>query len=310
MKRILITLLMLLTIPIWGWSQDTEVNFTSQYRMEIVLTIALLVCILALTALIVALFAMRTMMRARTEELGQEPQTQEIITVRPGMENVGFWTRFWNRVNVSVPVAHEKDVATDHEYDGIKELDNRLPPWWLYGFYFTIAFGVVYLIHFHVLGTGLSQEEEYVAQIEQAEASKQAFLAAAPQEIIDENNVTFLSEQEVLVAGEVIFQANCAVCHGQEGQGGVGPNMTDEYWIHGGDMASIFSVIKYGAANGMLPWQTKLTPKQMQQVSSYVYSMEGTNPPNQKAPQGEVFIREPAQEADSASVNDAVNASL
>lgn len=258
----------------------------SQYQLEIVIAVAGLVCFVAILALFTALYALRTIAAL------ENPKEEKVKET--------YWQKLWSNLNQAVPVEREADVMTSHEYDGIRELDNRLPPWWLWGFYFTIFFGVVYLLNFHVFGTGDLQRAEYEKEMAQAKEEVETYLASQGNRI-DESSVTFSDDPADLAAGKDIYTANCLVCHGAEGQGVVGPNFTDKYWIHGGDMASIFTTIKYGVPEkGMIPWESQLTPKQMQQVASYIYTMEGTNPPNPKEPQGELFEREAEGESEES----------
>ncbi|MEJ8756666.1 c-type cytochrome [Pontibacter sp. H259] len=178
----------------------------------------------------------------------------------------------------------KNEIHSDHDFDGIQEYDNDLPPWWKTMFYVTIVFAVGYMLHYHVFKTGALQTEEYEAEVKEA-----AILAA--KNVDDPNAVTdykVLTEAAALESGKSIFNTNCAACHGQEGQGTVGPNLTDEYWLHGGDVNAIFKTVKYGVpAKGMVPWQGKLTKDQILEVSSYILSLKGTNPANAKEPQGE-----------------------
>lgn len=188
----------------------------------------------------------------------------------------------------------EKDELTGekilegHEYDGIRELDNKLPKWWLGLFYITIIFAVVYFLRFHVLHTGPLQAEEYAMEMEKAADKYEATTAEA-----EPFEITLLTDDASLQAGKVIYDKNCAVCHLAQGEGLVGPNLTDKYWIHGGSLEDIYDIIVVGnPSKGMISWKDQLTPEEILQVSSYVYMMEGTNPPNQKAPEGELFERE------------------
>lgn len=201
-----------------------------------------------------------------------------------------FWKRLNQSLNDSVPVDREKEVMTDHEYDGIKELDNNLPPWWLYGFYLTIVFSVVYMLHYHVLGTGPSSAQEYEAELVAAEEAKAAYLAEMG-EVIDENTVVRISDIERLAKAEVAFIEKCAPCHTPSGGGSVGPNLTDEYWVHGGSVNDIFRTIKYGVPEkGMIPWQGILTPEEMQAIASWIMDLQGTNPEGGLPPQGELYV--------------------
>jgi len=197
----------------------------------------------------------------------------------------------------NVPIEEEEAILMDHEYDGIRELDNNLPPWWKYMFYMTIIFAVVYLFRFHITGSGPSSQEEYLAQMQEAAEAKEVMMAEAT-DLISEENVVQLIDATALANGAAIFKGNCATCHGQLGEGGAGPNLTDEYWIHGGGIKEVFSTVKYGVpAKGMIAWESQFSPKQMQEVSSYILTLVGTNPPNAKDPQGELYVPEEAPDA-------------
>ena len=141
---------------------------------------------------------------------------------------------------------------------------------------------------YHVFGWGLNQDQEYEREMALAEVARQEWLAQSANNV-DENNVELNGSPEVLASGQAIFTQNCAACHGGSGEGGIGPNLTDEYWLHGGDIKSIFKVVKYGVLDkGMVPWEQNLTPGQIAEVSNYILSLQGTNPPNAKAPQGQL----------------------
>jgi cytochrome c oxidase cbb3-type subunit III len=199
----------------------------------------------------------------------------------------------------------EADVMLDHDYDGIRELDNALPPWWKYGFYITIFLAVVYLLRFHVWGDGPSPEQEYTAEMNRAHEQIQAYMAKA-KDNVDENNVT-LSDANGIEAGKALYMKTCVACHGQKGEGGVGPNLTDDYWLHGGSVSNIFKTIKYGYPDkGMQAWQTQYSPVQMQHLSSFIKSLRGTKPANAKAAQGDLYQEENNQpKADSTAAKDA-----
>ncbi|HRG59429.1 MAG TPA: cbb3-type cytochrome c oxidase N-terminal domain-containing protein [Bacteroidia bacterium] len=217
-------------------------------------------------------------------------------------------------LNDSIPLEREAEFMTDHEYDGIRELDNNLPPWWKYGFYLTIVIGIIYLFNYHITRTYPLQSAEYQKELADAAIAKEAYLKTVADKV-DESNVTLLTAASELSAGQTIFKANCVACHGQEGEGTVGPNLTDEYWIHGGGVKNIFKTIKYGVpAKGMIAWQAQLKPNEMQQVASYIMSLKGTNPPGAKAPQGDLYKDEgvisDSTKTDSTAVNVAVKDSL
>jgi cytochrome c oxidase cbb3-type subunit 3 len=190
----------------------------------------------------------------------------------------------------AVPIEEEESILLDHDYDGIKELDNNLPPWWKYGFYFTIVVAIIYLFNFHVLKTGALQGQEYINEIAQARLEVDEFMKNSANNV-DENTVKLLTEDLDMVAGKDVFMANCSACHGKLGEGTVGPNFADEYWIHGGGVKDIFKTIKYGwVEKGMKAWKEDLSPMQMAQVTSYIKSLRGSNPPNGKVPQGDLFV--------------------
>ncbi len=284
----------------FGQNDSQSLSFFEQYQIEIVLGLTVIISIVSVGAMYVLLMALKMVLKLKRAEMGIEEEERELIPAKEGEEEVGFWRRFWNRMNDSVPVALEHEVATSHEYDGIRELDNRLPPWWLYGFYISIVFGVIYLINYEVLGTGMNQDEEFQAQMIQAEEDVKIYLASLG-DLIDENNVTLATESADISAGKAIYEANCSVCHAADGGGGVGPNFTDKYWLHGGDMPSIFTTIKYGVpSKGMIAWEAQLSPKKMQQVASYIFTLQGTTPANPKEPQGDVFEREVEEDEDKS----------
>jgi cytochrome c oxidase cbb3-type subunit III len=218
---------------------------------------------------------------------------QKTAPVESSGQELSLWEKI-NRRFVSgnlVEVGKEDSIMLDHEYDGIVELDNSMPPWLKYVFYITIIFGVVYTLHYLVLGTGITQEEEYQAELLQAsqEAESRKSLAAAG---ITEDNAIIVTDEAALSSAAVIYAANCAACHGKDGGGGIGPNLADEYWVYGGSVSDIFKSIKYGIPEkGMIPWEGKLSPEEIQNLTSYLISLEGTTPANPKGPQGEKFVR-------------------
>lgn len=200
-----------------------------------------------------------------------------------------LWDRLYKRWTNVVPVEKEEDIMFEHSFDGIRELDNTLPPWWVAMFYITIAVGVIYFSYYHILGIGPSSSEKYEAQMERADEQVKAYLASQAEQI-DETNVEPLTEDSQLALGKTIYETNCVACHGTMGEGGVGPNLTDQYWLHGGGIKNVFKTIKYGVPEkGMISWQSQLRASEMQQVASYILTMQGTNPPNGKEPQGEIY---------------------
>ncbi|HEX5625160.1 MAG TPA: cbb3-type cytochrome c oxidase N-terminal domain-containing protein [Saprospiraceae bacterium] len=208
----------------------------------------------------------------------------------------------WDRLNAFRPLEAEGDIDTGHEYDGIRELDNITPPWFTIAFIGTIIFGAFYLYRYHIAESAPLQVQEFQLAMKKAEQEQLEYLSTQANQI-DESSVTLLPEGQY-EEGKTIFKAACAVCHGPEGQGLVGPNMTDDYWIHGGSVKEIFTVIKYGVIDkGMKSWKDDYSPSQIAQLTSYIKSLRGTNPPNQKEPQGVIYKEEAAAPAmDSAKI--------
>jgi len=187
-----------------------------------------------------------------------------------------------------------------HDYDGIRELDNKAPAWFQFIFYVTIVFAVVYMINFHLLGKNNLMLDEYVQEITVAQQEKEALMRTGGN--INETNVAVLTAPEDIAAGKDIYMKNCFNCHGNNGEGTVGPNLTDDYWIHGGGIKNVFATISNGVpAKGMITWKAQLNPKQIQQAASYVLTLKGTNPPNGKAPEGNIWKEEPVK-TDSTKV--------
>lgn len=191
-------------------------------------------------------------------------------------------------ITKSTPVSQEHEILMDHDYDGIRELDNKIPPWFNFLFYGTILFSIIYMINYHVIGSGNIQEEEYLAEMQEAKTQQQ--LLARSGALLDEETVTKLTDAASLSNGKTIFNKHCAACHANDGGGLVGPNLTDNYWIHGGGIKNVFKVIKYGVPQkGMISWQSQLSPTEMQEVGSYLLKMQGTTPAVPKAPEGEIW---------------------
>ena len=151
---------------------------------------------------------------------------------------LSWWSSFSQMMNASVPVAQEKDIELDHSYDGIRELDNHLPPWWKWLFYGTIAWSVVYIVLFHLSESLPLSLQEYEIELSQAEEQKRILKASQPETQIDENTLMFVNDAEMIEKGKTVFMNNnCGSCHRNDGGGNtIGPNLTDEYWIHGGDL--------------------------------------------------------------------------
>ncbi|MEM6344011.1 MAG: cbb3-type cytochrome c oxidase N-terminal domain-containing protein [Bacteroidota bacterium] len=262
-----------------------DINGVSSSSLMLTLIFTMIALGLVIVILALTVFYLIREKAPQAETTAEAAASVEAIP----LEKKTFSWKWWNKKLVAaVPVAQEASIDMGHDYDGIRELDNSLPPWWLYGFYITIGCAIVYLAYYHI-GTDWSSEKEYIAEMQEAEVIKEAYLAKVAAGV-NENNVVALTDAIKIAEGEQIFITYCVACHGAEGQGGIGPNMTDEYWIHGGDIKDVFKTIKYGVIDkGMTPWQEMLKPQEMQAVASFILTLQGTNPPGAKAPQGELF---------------------
>jgi cytochrome c oxidase cbb3-type subunit III len=228
----------------------------------------------------------------------------QTLVSEPLPQGDDFWTRmrkqYWED---AVPMEREGDIMMHHNYDGIRELDNRLPPWWVNMFVLCIVWSVGYMWYYHWGGNGPNQDKEYEMEMETAKRAI-AVAVAGKAAAVDETNVTALADAGAIGEGELIYKGVCAACHGLQGEGGVGPNMTDAHWLHGGGIKNVFKVIKYGVPEkGMIAWQSQLKPADMQKVASYILTLKDTNPPNAKAPQGEIWQETAEKTADSTAVS-------
>ena len=228
-----------------------------------------------------------------TYNLMTEEQRKQLHTTN----NLSYKERQWCKnlmqsLTKSTPIEHEAQLLLDHDYDGIKELDNNLPPWWVYLFYGCIVFAAIYLVRFEIMG-GDDQEMELKKEMAQAKIEVAEYMKTAP-DMMDEKSVTLLTDAASLAEGKVIFTSNCAACHRADGGGQIGPNLTDDQWILGGGIKKLFHTITNGGRDGkgMIAWKGTLKPKEIQKVSSYIISLEGSNPKDPKASEGEVWVNE------------------
>ncbi|WP_276168137.1 cbb3-type cytochrome c oxidase N-terminal domain-containing protein [Zobellia alginiliquefaciens] len=198
--------------------------------------------------------------------------------------------RMYQKMLGSKPIEEESEIILDHNYDGIRELDNNLPPWWVYLFYASIVFGVVYLLRFHVFND-YTQDEEYEQEVAAAQIEIEEYKKTA-KGLVDANTVELLTDASDISAGKVIFESNCVACHMADGGGGIGPNLTDQNWILGGGIKNVFHTISEGGRDGkgMIAWKQNLKPAEIAQVASYVLSFQGTTPANPKAPEGDIWV--------------------
>jgi cytochrome c oxidase cbb3-type subunit 3 len=224
-----------------------------------------------------------------------------IVEVKTTTNTISMWKKLYNKAWSLIPIDKEADILLHHDFDGIHELDNKLPPWWLYLFFGTIVWGAIYFYMFQYSDNAKSQEEIYNIEMQEAKEAKRLY-ASKQANAVDEYNVISLEDEASIASGRKAFITNCSACHGQLGEGSVGPNLTDEYWLHGGSTVDIFKTIKYGVPEkGMQEWKSRLNPSTIQKLTSFIETLQGTNPPNPKAKQG---IRYQAENIDQGNVSD------
>lgn len=275
-------------------------GFWNDPLLPFYLTTAAVAALLALV-MVVAIYVIRVLNLLTAEAVRQNAlQTGNVYSPRPS-----WWKRFVQRMNASVPVAQEKDIELDHDYDGIRELDNHLPPWWKWLFYGTIGWAVIYLVVFHITDTLPLSQEEYLHELAVAEEQEKRYQASQPKAVIDENALVYSDDPVILEKGKSVFMNNnCAGCHRVDGGGNtIGPNLTDAYWLHGGAIRDIFLTIKNGVVEkGMPAWGKAMSAQDVRDVTFFVVSLQGTNPPDAKSPQGEFIKQEIRTKSDSLKV--------
>lgn len=276
----------------WFSTSVAGMNATEFYFLMGVIALELLVTVCLV-------FYIRNLIRLITEKPAVEGASE---TIAQKIRKPSFWNKFTN----AVPVDREQDIMIAHDYDGIQELDNSLPPWWKYGFYLTIFTAVAYMWYYHGGGNGPTQLDEYATEVKAGEEAKAAYLASSANNV-DENTVT-MGDAAAIAEGKDLYAKNCVACHAADGGGGVGPNLTDVYWLHGGSIKDVFKTIKYGWPDkGMKSWKDDFSPKQIASIASFVESLKGSTPAAPKEKQGELFNDEggntaPATDSSSATV--------
>lgn len=280
---IVTTVLLFISIGLFAQDKVREATSASSAINGLALTAYYAIVSVAFLELVV-IIALLMMLRSF---LGIE---RKAILLAASSSNAGVpQESWWDKFNKFKPIQQEATIDLGHNYDGIRELDNRLPPWWLYGFYITILFAAIYLYRYHVAHSAPLPHEQYELDVAAADKAKAEYLKKAANNI-DESTVKLLSDATSLAAGKQIFETSCFPCHGKFGEGLVGPNLTDDYWLHGGSVSDVFKTIKYGyPEKGMKSWKDDFSPVQIAQVVSYIKSLRGTNPPNGKAPQGTLY---------------------
>ncbi len=254
--------------------------------------------ILGLLALILIFLFLRNSISAniKSELLKKVDSASGLTSESTAVSQKPSWLQTtYKKLVASKPIEEEHEIILDHNYDGIRELDNDLPPWWKYSFYISIIFAFIYLFKYHVFN-GDNQYVELKKEYETANLAIAAYKKTA-KNLIDFESVKLLTDQSDINAGKEIFQLNCVACHKADGGGGIGPNLTDKYWILGGGIKNVFHTITEGGRDGkgMVAWKSSLQPSQIAQVASYVLSLQGTTPAAPKAPQGDIWSEDGAE---------------
>lgn len=257
-------------------------------NQELVNYLIISLLLLVIVAIIVILIQVLMLLRKITHPQKAEAEAKEDLRGDSAPFLSERWWQRWTGFGVQLQ-DEQRILIQGHDYDGIHELDNRMPPWLAFLFQGTIVFALIYLLIYHVFNAGDLPMAELEKETQIVDAKKAAFLEKAAAKI-NENSVTLLADAKTIEEGKAIFTANCVACHAADGGGTVGPNLTDEYWLHGGGIKNVFKTIKYGVPEkGMISWEKQLNPLKMQQVASYIVSLKGTKPATPKAPQGEIY---------------------
>ena len=195
--------------------------------------------------------------------------------------------------NPTPPESHsDQDLEIQgHNYDGITEYDNPMPGWWVWLFWASVAFTPIYVLGVHQMGFINSYEDDLAESLEDLEQIRSTYAAENETFEADETAlIAYAGDPNQITAGQGIYTQNCLACHGDAGQGIIGPNLTDAYWIHGPTLVDMYNVVTNGVIEkGMTPWDSILSPEQRGQVVAFIYSLQGSNPPNAKEPQGELY---------------------
>jgi cytochrome c oxidase cbb3-type subunit III len=292
MKKFLLAAVGLL-ISITGFSQEAAPSDS----MTTLYVVGALVLIVLLLVIGVAIVLLRSLNMLVDQTLKERAKTLGVAYVPPP----SLWSKLSQKLNASVPIEQEKDIDLGHSYDGIRELDNHLPPWWKWLFYGTIAWSFVYLVVFHISSSLPLSIEEYQIEVAAAEVEKKRFLASQPQLAIDLDKLEYTQDAEILARGEKVYAINCVPCHRNDGGGNtIGPNLTDNYWIHGGTVKNVYSTVSDGfVEKGMPAWGKTMSQGDVRDVTFFVLSLQGTSPANAKAPQGDLMEQKVIQKSDS-----------
>lgn len=292
MKKLTLSIIAI-GISVAAFAQDTATATGGDphlFQKIMTTTVFIIGGLVILAAVLTLLRLSESMSRGIVKQyLAEQGKSEDEALQKANLPKKKSWIQ---RLTQVVPIEKEDEIVFDHAFDGIRELDNKLPPWWVGMFYVTIIIGVGYFFYYQVLEIGDNSIVQYEKEMAQAEEAKKLRLAALGSQI-DENNVKQLTSAEAIAAGQAEFVSKCAACHLADGGGSVGPNLTDEYWLHGGGIKNVFKTIKYGVpSKGMIAWESQLTPPQIQNIASFILSLKGTTPATPKDKQGELYVAE------------------
>ena len=294
-KSLILSGLMLVTlIPAWAQAAPVAKTFwddpfnSPMLPLYVVTTLVFIAIILVMVVALYMLKLLNIVIRQARQERGEQ-------LGMPYAAEPTWWDKLSQQLNASVPVTQEKDIDLGHNFDGIRELDNHLPPWWKWLFVATVIWGVIYIFAYHLSNSLPLSIGEYENELVLAEEQARILQANQPTAIIDENTLEYSADEGIISKGKIIFTGNCVACHRNDGGGNtIGPNLTDKYWIHGGGIKNVFITIKTGAVEkGMPAWGKAMSPQDVRDVAFYVMSLQETNPKEGKVPQGELY--EPVQ---------------
>lgn len=301
-NKILKIILLIIGASCINYSYAQEVKAAVAASEPILTAKNILLCVILIEALVIIFFG--------TYILAFLKGTKQVTVSDKTKPNKTFsLNKWWKKTNNFIPIEEEDKLDSGHSYDGIRELDNNIPSWFTAAFVICILFAISYLWRYHVSESAPLQLAEYKLEMEQAAKDKEEYLKTAANNV-DENTITMLDATGI-AEGKNLFENTCAACHAKTGAsnvGGVGPNLTDAYWLHGGGLKDIFKTIKYGWPDkGMRSWKDQFSANQIAQLASYVKSISNTNVVGGKEPQGEIYIEEVAKKDSSATKVDSAS---
>lgn len=306
-KIISLNTLLIFAAPIWAAVNSKETNYLDWILENLVLIMG----VLTIIAVVISLYSAMKVLWMSQQLRGLEATGMSHANALKKVEQENFVSYIYQELIGTVPLEKEKDILLNHDYDGIQELDNNLPPWWIGMFYLSIIFGVFYIIVFHFSDLGKSQIEEYQTEVRDAEIARALYYENERKqkelESAEENvEPVALTTEVQLTAGAEVFKKFCEACHGKKGEGleGLGQNLTDQYWIHGGSYQNILTTIINGVpSTTMISWKSALKESEIQQVASFILTLQGTNPPNARGPEGELWVENKAETKVEAETN-------